>query len=120
MKNLLSSRATRITAFFVTTLLINVGSVNAQQQGLAERLRALNNNLLQLHGRAQDAPANSLAEIHSQAATVMQDRSTALQALIRQSPKDALALAFSQPTVDQLAATFPQSASLLETQGNWQ
>src|ERR1041385_861378 len=99
MNRLHFNRIIRISAFLSILLLTNIARVSAQSQGLAERVRALNNTLLQLHSRAQDAPGSAIAEIRSQAASVIQDRSAALEALIRQSPKDALALAFSEDTL---------------------
>src|ERR1051325_3350492 len=119
MKNFSFHRVTRITAL-ISISLAGLHTAAAQPQGLAERLRALNNNLLQLHGRAQEAPASTLADLRSQAAVVSKDRAAVLETLIRQSPSDALALAFSQDTITRLAETFPQSAGQLEAQGKWQ
>src|ERR1041384_7197196 len=93
-----SHRFVQLSALFLTAL-AEIYQTASAQPGLAERVRALNNNLLQLHGRAQDAPASSIADLRRQAAGVMQERSAALEALMRQNSADARALAFSRGTL---------------------
>jgi len=88
--------------------------VNAQVDRAA-RVRALNNDLLRLHGEAsQNGPGQAVA-LQSQAAQVIGQRAEALRNLIQQDPHQALALAFSADTLAQLAATFPKPAVQLES-----
>lgn len=80
------------------------------------KIRALSNQLLQLHGQLQQRVSRSAAAgVRSQAATVIAARAAALESLIQQDPRAALSFAFSPELLADMAAKFPQSASLLET-----
>lgn len=92
----------------------------AQPLDAPGRLRALNKQALELHAAAKRATPAQAALIHSQAFTVLQQRSDALKALIREAPAAAVGLAFSADVLAELAATFPQSAMWLEQQGAWE
>jgi alpha-galactosidase-like protein/gametolysin peptidase M11 len=81
----------------------------------AARMRALNNSLLHLHGQMQQAGPNDVASLHSQAANVIAQRAAALSKLIQNDTHAALSFAFSPELLGDLAAKFPQSASLLES-----
>lgn len=79
------------------------------------RMRALNNALLTLHGRMQQADAPTAQSLRSQAAPVTAQRAAALAKLIQSNPQDALSFAFSPALLSELSAKFPQSASQLES-----
>lgn len=105
-------------AFSITTLAQN--GQNHGDSALAAKVRALNNQLLQLHAQFQQGlSGNGAAAARTQAATVIATRASALQSLIQQDPRAALSFAFSPKLLADLAAKFPTSASLLETQGTW-
>jgi M6 family metalloprotease-like protein len=95
------------------------GNSPAQESALAAQVRALNNSVLQLHGQLQESQTGA-AGIRSQAATVLAQRAAKLAALIEENPRAALSFAFSPELLADMAAKFPQSASLLESQGTWQ
>ena len=97
-----------------------VSSVSAQDNGLAGRVRALNAQLLQLHGLVQSAGAGGAAALRSQAAPIIEQRTQALSDLIKQDPKEALSLAFSEDLLAALRNSFPQSAGRLESNGAWE
>ena len=80
----------------------------------AVRIRALNNSLLQFHGRMQQSAGGDTAPIRSEAAIVIAQRAAALSALIQEDPHAALSFAFSPELLSDLAAKFPQSAIQLE------
>jgi M6 family metalloprotease-like protein len=84
------------------------------------RATDLNNALLRLHGEMQSAAPDGAADLRRQAATVIEQRTAVLSDLIQQDPRQALSLAFSADLLVDLAAKFPESASLLETHGTWQ
>ena len=78
-------------------------------------MRALNNSLLRLHGQMQQAGANNVRLLRSQAATAIAQRAAALNKLIQDDPHAALTFAFSPDLLADLAAKFPNSAASLET-----
>ena len=84
------------------------------------RATDLNNALLRLHGEMQSAAPDGAADVRRQAAAVIEQRAAVLSDLIQQDPRQALSLAFSADLLADLASKFPESASLLETQGTWQ
>src|SRR5260370_24468133 len=61
----------------------NSGSSHESER--AAQVRALNNSVLQLHGQMQENTSGAAA-IRGQAATVLAQRSAALQALIQEDP----------------------------------
>lgn len=104
----------------VAALVFWVSAVSAQDNGLAGRLRALNAQLLQLHGLVQNAGAGEAAALRSQAAPVIEQRAQALSALIQQNTREALTLAFSEDLLADLGNSFPASAGRLESHGAWE
>lgn len=78
------------------------------------QLRFLNNALLRIHGRMQQAASNQTDGLRTQAATVIAQRAAALSSLIADNPREALAFAFSPELLADLAAKFPQSSPPLE------
>ncbi|MBI3695587.1 MAG: hypothetical protein HY238_12210 [Acidobacteria bacterium] len=83
-------------------------------------MRALNGELLQKHSELQQAGPDQAASVRAQAAPIIAQRAEALSDLIAQDPQQALALAFSEELLAQLAAAFPDSASQLESRGAWE
>ena len=81
----------------------------------AARMRALNNSLMTLHGRMQQADANSARTLHRQATAVIAERATTLANLIQNDPHAALTFAFSSELLSDLSAKFPESATQLES-----
>ena len=81
----------------------------------AKQMRALNNSLLQLHGRMQGASSSDGTLLNSQAAPVIAQRAAALTKLMQQDAHAALQFAFSPELASELAGMFPQSASQLES-----
>ena len=81
----------------------------------AKQMRALNNSLLQLHGRMQAASSSDGALLNSQAAPVIAQRAAALSRLMQQDAHAALQFAFSPELSSDLAGMFPQLASQLES-----
>ena len=100
-------------------LMLSSWALNAQENPAAARMRALNNALLGIHGQMQRATPNEAALLHSQAATVIEERAAALSALIEQDARQGLSFAFSPELLADLAEKFPQSASNLEQHGTW-
>jgi M6 family metalloprotease-like protein len=92
----------------------------AQGNSAAARMRQLNNDLLRIQGQANQASPSEAAQLHSQAAAVFQERVEALVALIQTDAAEALKQALPSGVLDTLAATFPELASQLESQGSWQ
>jgi M6 family metalloprotease-like protein len=91
-------------------------SQNPPESALAAKVRALNNSLLGLHGQLQQGTAGSSADtVRGQAATVIAERAAALKSLIEENPRAALSFAFSSELLADLAAKFPASTSLLES-----
>jgi len=86
-------------------------------QGL---LRALNAQVLQLRGVAASSNGNGQGAAHSQAADALARRQQVLQDLMAAAPAAALEMSFSADTLAGLTETFPESAGLLEQQGEWQ
>jgi hypothetical protein len=80
----------------------------------AAQVRALNNSVLQLHGQIQENVSRADA-VRGQAAIVLTQRATALQALIKEDPHVALSFAFSPELLADLAAKFPDSSAVLES-----
>ncbi len=113
-------KAVRLTTAVLTTLLAAAPALFAQGNSEAARLRSLNTDLLRLHGLLQSAAASQQAQIRSQAGAVMAQRAAALSALIASSPAEALSLAFPSDLLAELAGAFPESASLLETRGQFE
>jgi M6 family metalloprotease-like protein len=90
------------------------------QGSSAERLRGLNNQILQIQGQLQGATPAQAAQLRSQAAPLFEQRLGLLEALIAENAAAALSLAFPPGLAAQLGADFPQSASRLETWGTFQ
>ncbi len=112
----LSFLATIAALVFVLHAFFLTPAAPAQQESpAAARVRGLNNHLLRIHGQMQQATPNEAAQLRNQAATVIEERAAALRALVKQSPKQALSLAFSPELLADLAAKFPQSTASLES-----
>jgi M6 family metalloprotease-like protein len=92
------------------------GSPSKGESALAAQVRALNNNVLQIHGRMQEASPGSADAIRSLAEPIIAQRAAALTTLIKTDPRTALSFAFSSELLANLAAKFPQSSGLLESQ----
>lgn len=91
-----------------------------QPANLSERVRSMNGDLLRLHERARGASLEQLQNLRKQAKTSIEQRAAALEELIRQNPDEALNFGFSTELRNELAQLFPDSASHLETFGQWQ
>jgi M6 family metalloprotease-like protein len=91
-----------------------VGHPAAIENPGAAQVRTLNNSLLQLHSRMQQELPDA-AQTRAEAATVISQRASALNALIQANPQAALSFAFSSELLSDLAAKFPGSAGLLES-----
>ena len=104
-----------LTLAFSITTLAQTGQ-NHGDTALAAKVRALNNQLLQLHAQFQQGlSGNGAAAARSQAATVIAARAAALQSLIQQDPRAALSFAFSPELLADLATKFARSSSMLES-----
>ena len=88
--------------------------INAQVDRIA-RVRALNNDLLRLHGEASQNPPGQAIAQRVQAAQMIGQRADALRNLIQRDPAQALSLAFSPEALADLAAAFPDAAAQLES-----
>jgi len=104
-----------VLVFLSSTAGLAQTSPHTTESPAAAGVRALNNSLLLLHGQMQQADANSARTLRGQAATVIAQRAAALTNLIWNDPRAALSFAFSPELLADLAAKFPQSASLLES-----
>jgi len=109
------------SALLLAVLLLNsalglaqTSSRNTESQAAAH-MRGLNNSLLRLQGQMQQAGPNDVRLLRSQAATVIAQRAAALSKLIENDPHAALSFAFSPELLADLAATFPNAASQLES-----
>lgn len=110
----------RPTAFLSAVVMLFGSFTGLAQAGntdspAAARMRALNNSLLNLHGKMQQAGPNDVRMMRGQAATVIAQRAAALNNLIQNDPHAALAFAFSPELLADLATKFPQSSPLLES-----
>jgi M6 family metalloprotease-like protein len=79
----------------------------------------LNDALLNVLARLQDAPAAGASAIHAEAAKIIQARAAALQELIEENPSEALKLRFSPEVLETLVGLLPESAGRLESYGTW-
>jgi M6 family metalloprotease-like protein len=107
-----------LAAIFVSSLFLSgafaQGSSLLHESQRAAQVRELNNRVLQLHGQAQENQS-AIGAIRSQAATVLAQRSAAIQALMQEDAHAALTFAFSPELLADLAEKFPASASTLES-----
>jgi M6 family metalloprotease-like protein len=94
-------------------------SAASHESERAAQVRSLNNSILTLHGQVEDN-ASAAETVRGQATAVLAKRAAALEALAQADPRAALSFAFSPELLADLAAKFPESASLLEVQGIWQ
>lgn len=101
-------------------VLVAVPLLLAQDRSAAARLRVLNGQAVSLLARAQQASPEQRAALQSEAATLLAERESALQALIAEDPAESLRLSFPQQVLDRLAGAFPSSAARLESHGQWQ
>jgi M6 family metalloprotease-like protein len=85
-----------------------------------QQLRNLNNEVLSVHALMQQAGPQDADSLHSRAAVVLRARAAMLSTLIRENPSEALSLSFSTDALADLAVTFPELASSLESHGTWQ
>jgi len=110
-----------LVAIAVSSVLLSGASAqgNSRNSGgkeseRAAQVRLLNNGVLQLHGQMQQSASN-VAAVRGQAATMLTQRSAALQALMQEDAHAALTFAFSPELLADLADKFPNAASLLES-----
>jgi M6 family metalloprotease-like protein len=110
-----------LSAVLFSFALVAAGSAQ-QPNNPSQQVRSLNNQLLQVFSRLNSLQASSpsAATERSRGASVIRDRSAALEELIRQNPSQALSLAFSEDVLFRLKNAFPESASLLESTGEWE
>ena len=115
-----NSRSKVAAAFLaVGVLLVSVLSGSAQQNARGGRVRSMNNQLLELHSRAQSDPGNG-ASLRGQATDLMQQRVEALAELIEQDPAEALRVAFPSDVLSDLDSSFPGARAHLESRGRWE
>ncbi len=115
-----NSRSKVAAAFLaVGVLLVSVLSGSAQQNTRGGRVRSMNNQLLELHSRAQSDPRNG-ASLSGQATDLMQQRVEALAELIEQDPAEALRVAFPSDVLSDLDSSFPGARAHLESRGRWE
>ncbi len=103
----------------VAVLLVVTAGLKAQEQlpkesSSAAQMRALNNSVLQIHGRMQQSAGGETASIRNEAAMAIAQRSAALAKLIQEDPRAALSFAFSPELLADLTAKFPSATSQLE------
>src|ERR1041385_2739759 len=110
----------RVRVLLLLLLVYGASLLHAQGNSEAAHVRSLNNTLLRLHGQIQAANASQGASLHSQASAVIAERFSALQTLVGQDPVAVTQLAFDQDLLGALAESFPESASQLESRGEWQ
>ncbi len=110
----------KTTVALVFMLLIAATALPAQESEKAQKMRGLNNKLLAIHAQLQESGKGSAGSLRSQAAPILAERAATLNALNAENPAEALKLAFSQDLLDNLKASFPQSAGQLESQGVWE
>ena len=103
---------------FVPSLAICAALAQGQTSSPTVQTRALNDELLRVHGEIQRAPRATFAR--GQAAGIIEKRAAALRALIKTDPAQAIQMAFSPELLADLSAKFPVSAARFETHGTWQ
>src|SRR5262249_14854273 len=114
------SIANRRFSFLAGLLVLGQYAIPSSGQMDAEaRARGLSNDLLRLHSDFRSGSPRVVAAQRSHAALLIEQRAEAYQTLIRTSPRQALALAFSPKTLAELSAAFPESAAKLESYGTW-
>ena len=118
-RNLSTSPAARVLFSLLAILMGGAIGLHAQPQGLAERIRSLNDNLLQMHGRTRGAAPAVVRSMRSEASAAIRQRAALMAQLMEQDPGQALALALSNEAVTEISQAFPDSAALLEWQGEW-
>src|SRR5262245_23446278 len=100
----------RLTIGILTlVLLARTSGIQAQGPPPAN-LRNLNEQLLNVYARLLAVPDHA-GEARRQAAVIMQQRINALASLIQQNPSEALALAFNDDLLSEIAAAFPESSA---------
>ena len=97
-----------------STLALAQGGAAVAEGQAAAHMRTLNNSLLNLHGQMQQADASSARTLRSTASNAIAQRNAALIKLIQHDPRAALSFSFSPELLSDLAAKFPQAATLLE------
>lgn len=103
-----------VSVFFLrATALAMIATTAFAQPPRPERMRELNNEVLQFHSLRQGGLADKAASV------AIARRAEAMAGLIRRDPAAALAFAFSPDLLADLAGKFPDSAQLLESQGAW-
>src|SRR6266852_1839664 len=115
-------RVAGVSAFLLACASITLGQSVPQTAGVsagmrakrAQQVRQLNNDVLGLHARFQEAGPDGAEVLRAQAAETLRTRASEMTALIQEDPGQALSLAFSPELLADLAAKFPDSASLLE------
>ncbi len=98
----------------------NPPAAPASEAASAAQLLALNSKLLHIHGQMQQLLPDQWQPLREEAAPVMAQRFAALSAMVQQNTAVALSFAFSPELAADLALKFPDSASSLETNANWQ
>ncbi|MBI2688992.1 MAG: hypothetical protein HYX27_22040 [Acidobacteria bacterium] len=100
--------------------LVVFASIAIAQNPPTDRIRDLNNEVLQLHGAIQTATASHPGFGRSPGEQAIERRAAVLSQLIDQDPGTALKFAFSEDLLADLAAKFPAAAARLESRGDWQ
>jgi M6 family metalloprotease-like protein len=111
-----ASRILRSAGVFLLALT----ALEAQPKASADRVRALNGQVLRLDGEIRQAPDGTTAALRSQATAAIRRRSAELRALMASDPAQALSLALSPELASELASRYPEAAASLETHGIWQ
>jgi M6 family metalloprotease-like protein len=115
----------RTTIFSLALLLPGSAALLSAQETTMQRssptahLRALNETVLQHHELALHAGPNQAGAIRNQATIDIQQRETAMAALIETDPDAVLQMAFSPALLASLKAAFPASASHFEEHQTW-
>ena len=92
----------------------------AQSSSQIETVRALNGQVLRLFNSMQSGESTQQLMALPDAKALIEQRQKTLIGLVDEDPRKALLVAFSPDLLQQLATSFPQLASKLETHGTWQ
>ena len=96
------------------------GAQTEARTNRAQALLRLNNELLGVQARMQEAAPESLETLRREGGAILRARASGLSALIQEDPTRALSLAFPPELLQNLAATFSEDSSSLESHGTWQ
>jgi len=111
-------RKTLVISLFFSLLTVMTAQ-EPSPHGRGPEVRNLNGKLLEAFERLQNLPDNAKASERSHAARVIAERAEALEALIKEDPREAVSLAFSSDLLADLKLEVPDSAEQLESVGEW-